>query len=385
MVKNIYLTHFKNRSEVHLFDFKWINLFLPILCLLATAIGILSLYSASPNISSGTQDVIVGNWEPWAQKQMIRVAVAFIVMFVFSQVSMEAWLKASWVLYILCLFLLIGVELFGHVGKGAKRWLDIAGIRLQPSEPMRVCLILMLAYFYHKTTHSIKNHILYLLIAMVIIAIPTLLVLRQPDLGTAILMLSVGIVCMFMAGIDWKLFAGVGFAAILSIWPAWNWLLHDYQRARITAFINPESDPLDSGYQIIQSKIALGSGGWSGLGFGEGRHGDLNFVPEKQTDFIFALIGEEWGFVGASIVIVLYMLMCAQMIIMAISSNSVFARIVIVGVMVNFILYAFVNIAMVSGLIPVVGVPLPLISYGGTVLITLFASFGIVLSLHRSQ
>ncbi|MEM7071799.1 MAG: rod shape-determining protein RodA [Pseudomonadota bacterium] len=360
---------------LQLFKFKRFDIALVIVILILSMIGISALYSASFVVEG------IGAWQPWAQAQMIRVAIGLMVLLLFSQLKPEIWLDVAWFAYFSCLALLVGVEIFGHIGKGAQRWLVIGDFRVQPSEPMKIAVVMALANMYHELSREQYSHPLWIVIALIIIAAPAILILRQPDLGTAILLVVVGCATMFFAGVSWVYFAGGGFLMIVSVWPAWHWLLHDYQRVRILNFLDSESDPLGSGYHVIQSKIALGSGGWSGLGFGQGKHGDLNFVPEKQTDFIFALIGEEWGFLGAMVIISAYIIICWRMVAISLSSNRIFARILIAGLMVNFALYSIVNIGMVSGLLPVVGVPLPLVSYGGTILLSLFAAFGISLSM----
>ncbi|MCC5796703.1 MAG: rod shape-determining protein RodA [Methylophaga sp.] len=315
-------------------------------------------------------------------KQMIRMVAALLVMLAIAQINPER--MRSWApgLFLAGLALLVAVLIFGVVGKGAQRWLDLGFFRFQPSEIMKLAVpILVAAYIAER---PLPPSFFRMLVALVMIAIPTLLIAKQPDLGTAMLIASSGLIVIFLAGISWKviiLFFALASAAAPVLWL----LMHDYQRRRVLTFMNPESDPLGAGYHIIQSKIAIGSGGLTGRGWLQGTQSHLEFLPERSTDFIFAVMAEEFGLIGVGLLLSLYLLITARGLYIAGQAQTTFARLLAGSISLTFLVYVFVNVGMVTGLLPVVGVPLPLISYGGTSMVTLLAGFGILMSVHTHR
>ncbi|MFW5834028.1 MAG: rod shape-determining protein RodA [Pseudomonadota bacterium] len=322
--------------------------------------------------------------QPWAWRHAVRLGMGLGAMVVVAMIDPRLWYRYAYVLYGGALAALVAVELTGTFAKGAQRWLDLGVIQLQPSELMKIALVLALARYFHGATLQDVGRPLYLVPPILLTLAPAVLVLNQPDLGTAIMLLAAGGALFFLAGVRWWKFAlvlaGVA-AAVPIIWQN----LHGYQRQRVLTFLNPEEDPLGSGYHIIQSKIALGSGGLWGRGFAEGSQSQLSFLPEKHTDFVFTMLAEEQGLIGALLVLLLYMAVFALGLLFAVRTRSQFGRLVAAGISVTFFLYVVINIAMVTGLIPVVGVPLPLISYGGTAMMTVLLGCGIVLGIdvHR--
>lgn len=350
-----------------------INWLLVLLISTVAAVGFAMLYSAAE-----------GSLNPWAERQMLRFTFAVGVMIVVATVNIRIWLRYAYVLYFMALGLLVAVEVAGYVGMGAQRWLSLGFVNIQPSELMKIFLVLALARYYNASAIEDIGSITRLIVPIALIIAPTILILRQPDLGTAIMVAMTGGAVLFLAGVRlWK-FALVGVGALAAAPIAWQFL-HGYQKKRVLTFLNPENDPLGAGYHIIQSKIALGSGGLMGKGFMLGPQSHLHFLPEMQTDFIFTMLAEEFGLVGGLALIVLYALIVTYGIIIAIKSRNQFGRLVAGGITTTFFLYVFINIAMVTGLIPVVGVPLPLVSYGGTVMLTLMIGFGLVIGVgvHR--
>ena len=327
-----------------------------------------------------------GNIDPWASRQMARFAIGVAILLVFAIIDPRLWLQLAYPAYGFALLLLITVEIAGTTGMGATRWINLGFIQLQPAEVMKVTLALALARYYHTLEQDRVSHPLYLLPALAFIALPVALVLRQPDLGTAVLLAVVGVSVIFMAGLSWRYIIAAGVVGLAAIPVAWE-LLHPYQRERVFTVLDPSRDPLGAGYHITQSKIALGSGGVWGKGFMEGTQSHLNFLPEKQTDFIFTMLGEELGLMGAMTLMALYAAVLAFLLAVAVGSRHQFGRLVVAGVAVNFFLYVFINVAMVMGLIPVVGVPLPLVSYGGSAMLVIMAGFGLMMSIyvHRNQ
>ncbi len=319
-----------------------------------------------------------GSHEPWAWRHGLRLAVGIPVMIAVAMIDQRFWYKIAYPLYALSLAMLVLVDILGMTAKGAQRWLDLGVIQLQPSEFMKVALILALARYFHSAYLSDVKRPLFLLPPLAMIGAPAALVLVQPDLGTAVMLGSCGVGLLFMAGVRiWKfLLAGGLAAAALPV--AWA-NLHDYQRQRVYTFLDPENDPLGTGYHIIQSKIALGSGGFWGKGFLNGSQAQLNYLPEKQTDFAFTMMAEEVGFVGAVVVLALFFALLVLGLSIALRAPSQFARLVAAGMVINLTLYVVINISMVTGLIPVVGIPLPLISYGGTAMLTALVAAGLIL------
>ena len=329
-----------------------------------------------------------GRIDRWAEPQIERFALGFILMLIVALVPIWFWRNVSALSFGLSVLLLLFVEFFGVVGMGAQRWIDLGFMRLQPSELTKITLVMVLAAYYDWLDVGKKSRLLYVIIPLVLIAIPVALTLRQPDLGTALLLLMGGGAVMFLAGVHWAYFAGVialGVGAVFAVFTSrgtgWQ-LLQDYQYRRIDTFLNPSNDPLGAGYHITQSQIALGSGGWTGRGFMEGTQSRLNFLPEKHTDFIFTTLAEEFGFVGASSLLALYILILVFCIVIARATRDRFAALLVMGIAVAFFLYFAVNMAMVMGLAPVVGVPLPLVSYGGSAMLVLMVAFGLVQSAH---
>lgn len=355
----------------------YLNWPLVILLCAVAGIGILMLYS-----------VAGGSMTPWAEPQLKRFALALAGMFVVAMVPIWFWRNMSLLAYLVSLALLVAVALFGVEGKGAQRWIDLGVMRLQPSEVVKITLVMLLAAYYDWLPISRVSRPLWVLLPVAMILVPVALVLKQPDLGTSILLLAAGGVIMFLAGVHWGYFAtvilvvGVSvFAVIESRGTDWQ-LLEDYQYRRIDTFLSPDSDPLGAGYHITQSKIALGSGGWTGRGFMQGTQSRLNFLPEKQTDFIFVTLAEEFGFVGAISLLGLYTLILVFCISAALSNRDRFSSLLTLGVAMTFFLFFSVNMAMVTGLMPVVGVPLPLVSYGGSAMLVLMLGFGLIQSAH---
>ena len=346
-------------------------------CLFITGIaaaGAMVLYS----IAGGT-------WSPWAGRHLILFGVCFTLMIALAMVDLRVWFALAYPIYGVGLLLLLAVALIGHSTLGAQRWLDIGPIRLQPSEIIKVGLVLALARFYHGLSAHNARLSWWLLIPCAIIALPAALVAHQPDLGTAILIAASGGLIMILAGLNLRLVAAGLLALAAIVPPMFMFVLKSYQRARLLTFLNPEADRSGAGYHIIQSKIALGSGGLLGKGFGLGTQSQLNFLPEKSTDFIFSSMAEEFGFVGCAVILALYAGVIFMALRMASISHSHFGRLGAAGVTATFALCVMINGAMVMGLAPVVGVPMPLLSYGGTVMITMMVGFALVLSVrvHR--
>jgi rod shape determining protein RodA len=322
-----------------------------------------------------------GNLHPWASRQMARFLLGLALMIGLALVDIRVWMRNAYVLYLGTLALLAAVEFIGSTGMGAQRWISLGPVNIQPSELMKIALVIVLARYFHSLPDDAVTRMRFLIWPAVLTLLPAAMVLRQPDLGTAVMLLMIGAAVFFMAGVRlWKfaLIAGLGLGAIPIGWQ----FLKPYQKQRILTFLDPESDPLGSGYHILQSKIALGSGGLTGKGFLHGSQAHLNFLPEKQTDFIFTMLAEEFGLAGGIVLLALYSLVLAYGFFIALRCHNQFGRLVAMGVTAAFFLYIFINIAMVMGLIPVVGVPLPLISYGGTSMVTLMMGFGILIGVH---
>ena len=339
----------------------------PPVAALIGSIGVVTLYS-----------VAGGSMEPWAMRHVVRLIIGFAVMFGLAFIPAKVWIKLAYPIYAAALLLVLAVLFHGSQALGAQRWLLVGPLSLQPSEIMKFALILLLARYFHELPGHRIAQPLAVLMPFLLVAVPTLLIARQPDLGTAVLLASTGLVLIFLAGTALQYFA-VGALAIAGIAPLFWSTMHGYQRQRLLQFLDPSIDPLGRGYQINQSKIALGSGGFVGKGFLQGTQTQLDFVPEKHTDFVFALWAEETGFIGATILIGLFLLLVMCLFLLALRSRSVFARLLIAGVATSLFLHVFVNISMVVGLAPVVGVPLPLISYGGTSLFSLLIGLGLAL------
>ena len=355
----------------------FMNWGLVLLLVAAASIGFLMLYS-----------VAGGQWDPWASAQIKRFGLGLALMFVVAMIPIWFWRNVSVVAYVGSLILLIVVAYFGSVGMGAQRWIDLGFMRLQPSEVCKITMVMVLAAYYDWLPAERVSNPIWVIFPIILILIPVGMVVTQPDLGTSLLLLFGGGAMMFLAGVHWAYFASViamGAGGIVAIFQSrgqtWQ-LLNDYQYRRIDTFLDPASDPLGAGYHITQSKIALGSGGWAGRGLMQGTQTRLNFLPEKHTDFIFTTLAEELGFIGGMSLLVIYLPILASCWISAAQNKDRFSTLLIMGVGVTFFLFFAVNMSMVMGLAPVVGVPLPLVSYGGSAMLVLMGAFGLVQSAH---
>lgn len=343
-----------------------------LISLLAVA-GVMMLYSAAN-----------GKWDGWAVNHALRFALGFAVMFAASMVDIKLFLRYAYPFYFATLALLIVVEVAGYTGMGATRWIDLKFIKLQPSELMKIALVMALAKYFHTSTLQSIETVRGIVPPLMMALVPAALIMAQPDLGTAMMLLFTTGVILFAVGVQvWKFVALGGMAAVLM--PIGWHFLHDYQKLRVLTFLDPERDPLGSGYHIMQSKIALGSGGVFGKGFLKGTQSHLNFLPEKHTDFIFTMLSEEFGLIGGVVIILVNMLILAYSYAFAMRTTSYFGKLLIIGLATNYFLYVFINIAMVLGLLPVGGVPLPLISYGGTVILSVCASFGVIMAVYINK
>jgi rod shape determining protein RodA len=344
-------------------------LYVLLLCALA-GVGYATLYS-----------VAGGSSEPYASRHVLRFTAGLVLMIGLALIDIRFIAKLAWPTYFVALVLLVLVMRVGHVGKGAQRWIELGGLQLQPSELMKIALVLALASWFHRASWERIGNPLFLIPPVLAVLVPVGLIVKEPNLGTAVITALLGAAMFFAAGVRWWKFLLVSLPVPFAAKLAYGHL-HDYQRARIDTFLQPETDPLGAGYNIIQSKIALGSGGMWGQGYLQGTQGHLDFLPEKQTDFIFTMIGEEFGFVGGVVVMGLLCLIVLGGMLIALRCRHQFGRLVALGISTNFFLYVFVNIAMVMGVIPVGGVPLPLVSHGGSAMFTVMIGFGLLMSVH---
>ncbi|MBI4193698.1 MAG: rod shape-determining protein RodA [Betaproteobacteria bacterium] len=338
--------------------------------LLLMATGLTVLFSAS-NASL-----------PRVSSQLINMLVALAVMWVFANVPPHYLMRLSLPVYVVGLVLLVGVAMFGEIVNGARRWLNVGVTRIQPSELMKIAVPLMLAWYFNRYEATLKLR--NFLVAAVLLVVPVALIARQPDLGTAVLIFASGCYLLFLAGLSWRLIAGIGATGMVSLPFLWS-VLHDYQRQRILTLFDPTQDPLGTGYHTIQSTIAVGSGGLIGKGWMKGTQTHLDFIPERTTDFIFAVYSEEFGLFGNVALLLLFLLVIARGIVITANAPTLFTRLLAGAITLTFFTYAFVNMGMVSGILPVVGVPLPLISYGGTSLVTICLGFGILMSIQTHK
>ncbi|HEX2761928.1 MAG TPA: rod shape-determining protein RodA [Rhizomicrobium sp.] len=323
-----------------------------------------------------------GNFHPWALRQLGHFTLGLLVLLIAAMIDIRVWMSLAYPAYAVALLLLIAVDLFGHVGLGAQRWISIGPLDLQPSELMKIALVLALARFLHGKSVEDVSKPAPLAIGLAMIALPAIFVFLQPNLGTTLIIVMDGCALLFLAGLSWW-WIGPTVGAIAAAIPlAWGFVLHDYQKARVETFLDPASDALGKGWNITQAKIAIGSGGVAGKGFLEGTQSRLNFLPEKQTDFIWTSFCEEFGFVGALALLILFAVVIFYGVQTALSARSQFGRLVAMGVVLNFFFYIMINGAMVMGLIPVVGIPMPLLSYGGSAMLTVMLGFGILMSVH---
>lgn len=334
---------------------------------LTLALGVTVVYSAS---GGSSMERVMG--------QGRNLAVAFVALWICAHIPPQLLMRLSVPLYVAGLALLIGVALFGDIRNGARRWLNLGFTTLQPSEVMKIGVPLMLAWYFHRREEGLR--LVDFAIAAVVLALPVGLIVRQPDLGTAMLIFASGFFVIFLAGLSWKVIGSMAVAGAASLPFLWS-MMHDYQRRRVLTLLDPMQDPLGAGYHIIQSTIAIGSGGILGKGWLNGTQAQLDFVPERSTDFILAVFGEEFGLVGNVVLVVLYLLIIGRGLMIAANASTVFSRLVAGAITLTFFTYAFVNMGMVTGILPVVGVPLPMMSYGGTALLSILAGFGILMSI----
>jgi len=348
-----------------------VNWLLVALVSIAGLVGVTMIFAATDGV-----------WSRGAQQHLIRLMFASGLMLAVALTDVKVWYALAYPAYIGALLLLIGVDVMGVSVNGAQRWLDLQVVRLQPSEIMKLAIVLALARYYHDLPKWYISHILGLLGAAILILLPMALILRQPDLGTTLLVAATGIAMVFLAGVNWRVIGGAALAGAVALPLFFRFGLKEYQRSRILTFLDPSRDPTGASYHITQSKIALGSGGVSGKGFMNGTQRQLEYVPENRTDFIFTVIGEEFGLIGSLLTMGLYISVIGLCLWLSIQCKHIFSRLLVLGLTTTFTLYIFINLGMVMGLAPVVGVPLPLISYGGTVILTVMTGFGLILSAH---
>jgi rod shape determining protein RodA len=334
------------------------------------AVGVVALYSAAG-----------GRFEPWAARHGIRYAGALGLMLIVALIHPKVWLSLAWPIYIAAMLLLVAVDIVGKIGMGAQRWLVLGPLQIQPSEIVKVAVILVLARYYHNLRSNQAGQFLRTLPPLAIILLPVALVMVQPDLGTAMMVLMGGAIMLFVAGVRLWMFLTAAIGAVACLPVAWSFM-HEYQKKRVLTFLDPDRDPLGAGYHITQSKIAIGSGGLFGKGFLHGTQSSLNFLPEKQTDFIFTTYVEEWGMVGACVLLALFALVLVWGYSIALRSQHHFGRLVAMGVTAMMFLYVFINTAMVMGMLPVVGVPLPLVSNGGTAMVSVMFACGLLVGVN---
>ena len=333
-------------------------------------IGVVALYSAAG-----------GHYDPWAARHAIRYGAALGLLLIVALVHPKVWLWFAWPIYAVAMLLLVAVDVIGKTGMGAQRWLILGPMQIQPSEIAKVAVILVLARYYHGLSREQASRFLYTVPPLLVILAPVGLVMVQPDLGTAMMVLLGGAALLFVAGVRIWMFLAAGISAVACLPVAWSFM-HEYQRKRVLTFLDPDRDPLGAGYHITQSKIAIGSGGLFGKGFLQGTQSSLNFLPEKQTDFIFTTFVEEWGMIGACVLLALFALVLVWGFSIAMRSQHHFGRLVALGVTAMMFLYVFINTAMVMGLLPVVGVPLPLVSNGGTAMVSVMFACGLLIGVN---
>ncbi|MCW1431658.1 rod shape-determining protein RodA [Novosphingobium sp. JCM 18896] len=348
---------------------------LGMLCVLIAIVlfGLATLYSAAG-----------GKMSPWASSQGIRFVLLFCMMIFLSRIPVSRWMAAAYPFYVIALALLLIVELFGKIGMGAQRWIDLGFIRLQPSEFMKIAVVLSLARYFHRLPPAYVSTTSALIAPALMVGLPAALVMLQPDLGTALMITMAGLLIMFMGGLPLRWFMGGGIAVLAAAPLAWS-LLHDYQKRRVLVFMDPESDPLGSGYHITQSKIAVGSGGVFGKGFLNGSQSHLDYLPESHTDFIFSTMAEEWGMAGGLILLAAYAYQIRWGAKLGAGGAMEFTRLTAIGLSFTLFLYVAINLSMVMGLAPVVGIPLPLMSYGGSAMMTVMILLGILMAIHRED
>ncbi len=351
-----------------------LNWLLVFMITVLSSIGFLMLYSAGGS-----------SFKPWLIKQLAFFSIFFVVMIFIAITDIKIWFRLSYLFYAIALAMVITVDVMGHNAMGATRWFRLGPLTIQPSEIMKICTVFALARYFYNIEADKIGKIKFLIVPILMIAVPVFFIFVQPDLGTAAILALVGVSVLFLAGVKiWK-FALVGTAGLIAVPFLWIFVLYDYQKQRILTFLNPNNDPLGSGYNIIQSKIAIGSGGITGKGYLNGTQGQLNFLPEKQTDFIFTMLSEELGFIGSVFTIAVYSVIIGIGIYIAMSTRHQYGRLLTMGIVNIFFVHMFVNIGMVTGLLPVVGAPLPLISYGGTITASMLIGFGLVLNVDLNK
>ena len=358
-----------------LIEKKLSHLHIPLMCFILTisCYGLLVLYSAAG-----------GSIHPWAYKQLINIIICMPLVVIIIFLDIRTLYRYAWILYIIILLMLIGVEILGYTAKGGTRWLGVSSFRIQPSEPTKLMVVIMLARYFHSISHENINKLQYLILPLIATLLPVALIVKQPDLGTGLIIIFIASFMFFAAGVSAKKFIITGASIIASMPILWNFL-KEYQQKRILVFLNPELDPLGAGYNIMQSKISIGSGGLLGKGIGSGTQSQLNFLPEHQTDFIFAVLSEDFGLLGGIILLLLYAMIIYISIGISMNSKSVFGKLLAIGVVSMFFSHVFINIAMVMGLVPAVGVPLPFVSYGGTMIGSMLGGFALVMNVHINQ
>lgn len=346
-----------------------IPLTMVLLITFVSCFGFLLMYSAAQ-----------GNIHPWAMKQITYFSVAMPLMIIVSIIDLRFWYKTAYLFYFFACILLIVVHLLGYTAMGATRWIDLGFIKIQPSELMKISIVFALARYFHDLGEK-EIQLKHLLVPAMMLIFPAALIIKQPDLGTGMILLMLGVIMFFVAGVAKWIFVTsfIGFSIALPL--IWQFL-YDYQKNRILTFLDPSRDPLGDGYNIIQSKIAIGSGGFWGKGMMQGSQSQLQFLPEHQTDFIFTMLSEEWGFVGGVSVLTVFAIIIFYSYLIALNAKSQFAKLLVIGMISMFFLHIFINVAMVMGLLPAVGVPLPLLSYGGTMMITILIAFGLIMNVH---
>lgn len=327
---------------------------------------------------------ITGGFTSWTERQTLHFGIGCVAFFIIALSNLKLWMKYAYIIYALTLGMLFVVDLKGVSRMGAQRWINLGFIQVQPSEMMKIALVLALARYFHSSDDEDVKRTTHLIIPTILMGLPVGLIVLQPDLGTALMLVFVTVCMFWMVGVQvWK-FVLVGLCGLGAVPVVWHFL-HDYQKNRVLTFLNPEKDPLGVGYHIMQSKITLGSGGVFGKGFLQGTQSHLNFIPEKHTDFIFTVLAEQFGLVGCSFLLLLYMIIILYGFHMSLKSANFFGKLLGLGLTVNFSMYVFINIAMVMGVMPVVGIPLPLVSYGGTAMLVLMAGFGFIECVHINE
>ena len=365
----------KVNQELSLFRLAEINWFIVIIMAAIASIGLAMMFSAG-----GGENTI------YFTQQLTRFAFSFAVMIMLAVIPISMLMNYAYVFYFGCLFVLIAVDIAGHIGMGAQRWLKLGGFNLQPSEFMKLAVILVLARYFNQVHYEDLKRPSFLIIPIMLIILPAILILRQPNLGTTTILMCVGAIMLFMAGVQWRYFFGVSIAVLSATPVIWHFM-HSYQKRRVLTFLDPQQDPLGAGYNILQSMIAIGSGGFLGKGYLQGSQSQLNFLPEKHTDFVFTMLAEEFGFLGSISLLLLYILLLGSGVMVALRSRSTFGSMVAIGVVALIFIHILINCAMVMGMLPVVGVPLPLMSYGGSIMFSTVFAVGLLLNayVHRNE